>query len=853
MATGAASAGRRRRPLAVAGALPRVVIEYGWRRTLITLAIVTATLLEIVDVTIVNVALPNIQGNFGASVDQAAWIGTGYIIANVIVIPITPWLQQRFGRRQYYAASIVVFTVASIACGLAQSLEQLIFWRIVQGLGGGGLISTSQAILRETYPAREQGKAMGIFSMGVIVGPTVGPTLGGFITDQFSWRWAFFINVLPGILALAVVLLMLRNPARPRKLPLDYVGLGLLALGIGSLQYVLDQGQQKDWFDDRSIVVCACTAVLGSVAFLVWELRQRDPVVDLGVLRYRSVATGSILGMVLGISLYGSVLILPQYVQGSLGFTATLSGELLVFRAGAVLLLTPIAAMLASRNRIDSRWLVACGFTLVGISNFMLAAVTTSQSSFWTFFGALFVSGLGLAQIFVPLTLSVLGAVAPRDIPGASAFFNLARQIGGSVAIALLVTLLARANATHHTELASQIRLAKINADLSDDAARLSASNTVDATLVAYYNLVAAWKNVAIQEDALRQARAQSLSNARLVRGGVAAPVDVVESDSTVAVFQDDVFAAIANVASLQNALKALMLDDPADPMWTANLVPTSPLTNLVAEPAIPDIVAAALRTRPEVAQLRESIRAQDVETAFARDGRRPQLDLTLGVSESGFAGTPTRPDANPFNGVIGAEITAINQLIARANATAPPGSRPLVPLAGTFGSPLSPGSTGGLGSSYASLLGAKYPQYTLGATLAFPLRDRTADATYASELERRRALETREVALIQRVQLEARNAVQAYRSARSRLIAASAARDAAERVAASEGRKFRAGGSTTFLVLQRQVALASQRGRELQAQSDVQKAVVELDRVSGAILANNNVNVETLGAGRKP
>lgn len=450
------------RPLAVAPVgSPRDVIEYGWRRALVTIAIVVATLLEIVDVTIVNVALPNIQGNFGASVDQAAWIGTGYIIANVIVIPITPWLAQRFGRRQYYAASIAIFTIASIACGLSQSLEQLVFWRIVQGLGGGGLVSTSQAILRETFPANEQGKAMGIFSMGVIVGPTVGPTLGGVITDQLSWRWAFFINVLPAVLALVIVMSMLRNPEKPKRLSLDYVGLGLLAIGIGSLQYVLDQGQQKDWFDDGSIVACSLAAVVGLVAFVFWEIRHPRPIVNLGVLRYRSVAMGSILGMVLGVSLYGSVLILPQLVQGSLGFTATLSGELLVFRAGAAMILTPIAAVLASRNKIDPRFLVFSGFVMIGISNFMLADVTTTQAGFWTFFASLFVSGLGLAQIFVPLTLSVLGAVQPRDISGASAFFNLARQVGGSVAIALLVTLLARANATHHTELAAGVTLGR--------------------------------------------------------------------------------------------------------------------------------------------------------------------------------------------------------------------------------------------------------------------------------------------------------------------------------------------------------------------------------------------------------
>jgi MFS transporter, DHA2 family, multidrug resistance protein len=436
------------------------VIEYGARRAVVTLAIIIATLLEIVDVTIVNVALPNIQGNFGASVEQAAWIGTGYIIANVIVIPITPWLQLRFGRKQYYAASIALFTVASLMCGLSGSLSQLVFWRIVQGLGGGGLISTSQAILRETYPVAEQGKAQGIFSMGVIVGPTIGPTLGGFITDQLSWRWAFFVNLPLGLLAIVLVILFLRNPAPPKKMTLDGIGLGLLAIGIGSLQYVLDQGQQKDWFDDPSIVTCGILAVAGIASFVAWELRSGRPVVDLHVLRYRSVAAGSVLGMVLGISLYGSVLILPQYVQNSLGFTATLSGELLVMRAGAVMLLTPLSAFLAMRSGVDTRLLIAAGFVLLGISNLMLANVTTTQTPFWAFFWPLAISGIGLSQIFVPLSISVLGSLPPKDIPGASAFFNLSRQIGGSVAIAVLVTILARSNAVHHAELASQMTLA---------------------------------------------------------------------------------------------------------------------------------------------------------------------------------------------------------------------------------------------------------------------------------------------------------------------------------------------------------------------------------------------------------
>ena len=392
------------------------------------------------------------------------------------------------------------------------------------------------------------------------------------------------------------------------------------------------------------------------------------------------------------------------------------------------------------------------------------------------------------------------------------------------------------------------IALAKINADLADDTALLDASTVVDETVVAYDNLVAAWKNVAIQEDALRQARAQSESNARLVRGGTAARVDVVESDAQVAEFQESVYAAIANVASLQNSLKSLILGDPGDPIWTANLVPTTPISTLVPEPTLADVVAKALVARPEVGRLRENIRAQDVNVAYASDQRKPQIDLNAGITENGFAGRATPPTNNPFVGSTATQVGAIDALIARANASAPPGATPLVPIGAGLGSPLFPGSIGGLGTSYKSLFAGTYPQYSIGATIAFPLRNRTADATYGAQVERRQSLVAQEVGLIQRVQFEARNAIAGYRSSRARLIAATAARTAAESVAASESRKFHAGQSTTFLVLQRQVAVASQRGRELQAQSDVQKALVELDRVTGAILVNNGVDVGKIG-----
>ena len=416
-------------------------------------------------------------------------------------------------------------------------------------------------------------------------------------------------------------------------------------------------------------------------------------------------------------------------------------------------------------------------------------------------------------------------------------------------ALALRYTApLARGRSIDQTR--QQIQIARINASLASASALVQASNTVDSVLNAYYNLIAAWKNVAIQEDALRQAKAQSESNARLVRQGAAARVDVIESDTQVNEFQDNVYSAIANVASFQNTLKGLLLGDPTDPLWSANLVPTSPVTSLVAEPSVESVVVAALKNRPEVGQLRENIRAENVNVEYARDQVRPQIDLNLGITENGFAGAPTDPNANPFNAILGAQAIAINQLIARANALG--GAPPLLPV-GSLVAPLFPGTVGKIGQSYGTALQGKFPEYTISATIGLPLRNRVARSNYSAQLERRASLQTQELGLIQRLQVEARNAVQGYRSARSRLVAAGAARAASEQVAASELRRFRAGASTTFLVLQRQVALANERNRELRAQTDVQKAVVELDRVSGNILANNSVDVTTLGNAQQP
>lgn len=438
------------------------VVEYGPRRAIISAAVIAATLLEIVDITIVNVSLPNIQGNFGVGIDLSAWIVTGYIIANVIVIPITPWLAARFGRRQYFFASIVLFTFASLMCGLSQSLDQLILWRVVQGLGGGALIATSQAILRDTYPLREQGTAQGIFAMGVIVGPALGPVLGGWITDNWDWHWIFFINLPVGIAAASLIWLYLRNPQEPEYKPLDVVGLLLMTLGLGAMQFVLEQGQQYDWFDDMNIRLATGVSVVSLVAFVFWSLRSPNPVVDLRILKIRQVASGSILGAVLGISLYGSIIVLPQYLQNSLGFTATLSGTILLFRAGGVMAFTPITAFLAQKGIVDVRISAFIGFVLLAISNWMLADVTTPGSQFGSFVAALVVSGIGLSQIFVPLSIAVLGGVPAKDVPATSAFFNVARQIGGSVATAVLVTMLVRGFTIHQSALADMQALGHV-------------------------------------------------------------------------------------------------------------------------------------------------------------------------------------------------------------------------------------------------------------------------------------------------------------------------------------------------------------------------------------------------------
>ncbi len=459
------------------------LVEYGTRRWIVVIGVMSATLLQVLDATIVNVALPTIQGNLGANFDEAAWVVTGYIIAAVIVIPLTPWLQQTFGRKQYYVAAIVGFTLTSALCGLSTSLTELVFFRILQGLCGGGLIATGQAILRDTFPARELGKSQALVSLGAIVGPSIGPTLGGILTDALSWNWIFYINIVPGIVAAILIATTLRNPNYHRRSgTFDGIGLALLAAGLGSLQYVLDEGERNDWLADHRILILGIVAIVGLTLFAFWEIYgTKNPIVDLRILKNRTVAGGTLLAMTIGFTLFGGVILSPQFQQELLSFTATLSGESILLRALAIAVFTPITLILLSRFHVQPRVMLALGFIIVAIANLMQANVTTTDSTFWTFGWALVVGGAGFGMLFLPLSIAVLSSVRGADTQKATSLISLCQQLGGSISTACLVTLLDRRSALHQSDIAARMTLR--NPALNDALAH-------HAPIASIYNLV---------------------------------------------------------------------------------------------------------------------------------------------------------------------------------------------------------------------------------------------------------------------------------------------------------------------------------------------------------------------------
>jgi outer membrane protein TolC len=393
-----------------------------------------------------------------------------------------------------------------------------------------------------------------------------------------------------------------------------------------------------------------------------------------------------------------------------------------------------------------------------------------------------------------------------------------------------------------------QLQLAQINAQGSNAQTLTTISSTIALVQKTYWNLVAAWRNVAIQEQALKDTIAQQHSNVRLARHGAAAPIDVVQTNAQVAVFQQNVFSALQSVSALQNQLKTELVSNPNDAVWAANLVPTTPVLQLPQQPALADLVTEALRNRPEIAQIRALRQAADVDLAYAVNQTKPQVNLNLGYTSNGFAGTVLPLSASPFLESSAQQVIAINQLISAVNQTLPPSQR--IPALPNTNVPVPSYLQGGLNQSIKNLLSNKFPTYSAGVQVSFPIGNNTAKADLSAAQEQERSVAVQEASTIQQITIDVRNALQGYQSAQARLLAARTARESSEQVLSSEQRRFRAGESTTFLVLQREIELADNRGLELTAQTDLNNSIVDLQQATGTILTANNVNLTTVGAG---
>jgi MFS transporter, DHA2 family, multidrug resistance protein len=423
---------------------------------LVALAVMLATIVEVLDMTIANVALDHIRGDLSAGVDEAAWVLTSFIIGNAIMIPMTGWLSNLFGRKRFFICCIVVFTVSSLFCGSAPSLEVLIFFRVLQGLSGGNMMPLSQAILMETFPAKEQATAMGVWGIGMMVGPVLGPILGGWITDNYNWRWIFYINVPVGIIAVSLITLVLVDPPYLKRevKRIDWWGLSLLVLGMGSLQIMLDKGERLDWFDSGFIMTLAILATLSLCLFVWQELQTKEPVLDLRVLKNRTFAVGTVFTTLIMFGLYGTFALIPLYCQLVAGYTPMLAGQVLAIQS----LGTFCSILLAGRlfHRIDPRLLVFLGCLFAGIGAWDMTHFNP-QTDFWGIAMPGFLRGAGSGLIFVPLTTVSLGAVPKEGMGNASALFNMVRTVGGSIGIALLITFLNRGAQIHQHYLTAHI------------------------------------------------------------------------------------------------------------------------------------------------------------------------------------------------------------------------------------------------------------------------------------------------------------------------------------------------------------------------------------------------------------
>lgn len=428
------------------------------KNPVLMIAVIGAAVMELIDTSIVNVALSHMSGNLGATLEDTSWVITAYAIANVIIIPITSFLAARLGRRRYYIGSIIAFTFFSLMCGQATNIWMLVAFRFLQGMGGGALLSVSQAIVFELFPREKQNIASALFGIGVFVGPTIGPTLGGFITENFSWPWIFYINVPIGLLVTLVCLSRLGEPpVRPQVGRIDWTGIVLLAAGVGSLQTVLERGQTDDWFSAAYIVGLTAVAALGLTLFIWWELRVKDPVVNLRVLKSKNLSIGAVLTFVSGIGIFSSVYLTPILAQRLLGFTPTQTGLLLL--PGALLAIGGliVSARLLQRG-VSPVVMITLGMCMFGLFTYQMSRLDLDAGA-GDIALPLIYRGVGLAIVTVPLTTLAVSTLAPKDFPQGAALNNMMRQLGGSFGIALVNTFLARKFAQHRNDLLQNVNV----------------------------------------------------------------------------------------------------------------------------------------------------------------------------------------------------------------------------------------------------------------------------------------------------------------------------------------------------------------------------------------------------------
>jgi DHA2 family multidrug resistance protein len=428
---------------------------------LIATAVMLATFMEVLDTSIAAVALPYIAGSLSATNDEATWVLTSYLVANAVILPASGWFALRYGRKRFLITCIVIFTISSFACGSATSLALMLLARAVQGAGGGALQPLSQAILLESFPPQKRGMAMAVFALGVVVAPVLGPTLGGWLTDTYSWRWAFYINIPVGVFAVFMISRYVQDPpyvknANPGKF--DGIGLGLLGVWLGCLQIILDKGQEDDWFGATWIRLAAAMLVTSFVAFIIRELRHKQPLVDLRIFRHRNFTIGCLLIGLFGAGIYGLVTLLPLFYQELMGYTAFAAGWAVSPRGIGAICAMPVIGYLTSK--IDNRWLIAFGFSLFGAASLWFGEVNLSIGQ-WTFLWAILISGFGSGCVFVPLSTTTMAFLKNEEIGNASGLYNLFRNIGGSIGISIVNTIVARHEQLHRSELAGSLDVAR--------------------------------------------------------------------------------------------------------------------------------------------------------------------------------------------------------------------------------------------------------------------------------------------------------------------------------------------------------------------------------------------------------